>query len=384
MTRPVDVIVTGFARSAELCRKSLDAPRRLRQEGLIRAIRYVTWDGPELDGFVAPIAAMDDVAVTRLPQPPASGNRDQKGVVWQVRNLEAALALVPEDDALVVKLRPDFVVATDFLRGKIAEFDTLCAMDAGATAFGVKLRRAPFARKIWIPWADANQPFFFEDAAFAGLKRDLAHLVTPDVESRLGVMDDPACGPFAHVVRYGSIFLKRFPIFRRYLAAYGAFANDVDYRKDLLRMMLDDPFFWHLIVANAWILFSSFHVDAGAPGDIAFYANTVNANADWSDPSRLAIAPPYDDIAGWRANTKAGAEVFPGVGRRYGRLVDDAWPRALFTQPMPDIPADTIRGLAESLSQYDKGALRELEDAYYGKLARHRRENWPPPASVAA
>jgi hypothetical protein len=377
MNRPVDIVVTGFVRNAELAAQSFETPRRLKQEGIVRAVRYVTWDSPELDAFVAPVLAMPDVAVTRVRQPEAGGNANQKGVVYQVRNLEAALAQVAEDDAMVVKSRPDVVFDADFLRAKIRDFDRLCRIDAAATAFGVKLRRAPFFRKIWLPWADANQPFFFEDAAFAGLKRDLAHLVTPASGAALAVLDDPACGPFAHVVRYAAIFAKRFPIFDRYVANYGAFANDVAYRATLLPMLLDDAFFWHLIVANAWILHSAFHIDAGRDGDIRFYPNAANPPSAWTDRKALKLAAPYDDLAGWRANTKAGIEVWAGAARRYGRLVDDAWPRALFTQNFADIPVSMLGQLAQGIAQYETGVLRGLEDAFYDKLIRHHRMHWP-------
>ncbi|MEJ0027954.1 MAG: hypothetical protein WDN01_18160 [Rhizomicrobium sp.] len=378
MSRPVDVIVTGFTRSAALCVRSFETPRRLRQEGLVRAIRYVTWDSPELDAAVAPVLAMDEVAVTRVPAPAPSGNAKQKSVVCQVRNLEAALALVPEDDTLVVKTRPDFLFDAGFLARKIADFDRGCRMEANATAFGVKLRRPPFARKIWLPWADANQPFFYEDAAFAGLKRDLAHLVTPDVESRLGAMQDPECGSLAHAVRFGTVFLESFPIFRRYFAHYHVFANDIDYRRDQLGKAIRHPFFWHLILAHAWILYSGFHVDAGRPGDLRFFANTANPAADWNDLATVRLTAPYNDLAGWRETAKAGAEVCSGVSRVYGRLMDDAWQQALFTRRFADIPWETLQGVARNLTHYDAGVLDDLEREYYALLDDHWREDWLP------
>ena len=384
MTRPVDIVFTGFVRNAELCAKSFETPRRLRQLGLVRAIRYVTWDSPELDAAVAPVAAMDDVEVTRVPAPAPAGNGKQKGVVYQVRNLEAALAQVPGDDTLVVKTRPDFVFGSEFLQRKIRDFDRQCLIDVGATAFGVKLRRAPFFRKIWLPWADANQPFFYEDAAFAGLKRDLAHLVTPGVEQLLGVMEDLECGSFAHVVRYGSVFLERFPIFRNYFANYHVFANEIEYRRGLMSSVIGDPFFWHLVVVHAWILYSSFHIDAGRPGDLQFFANNVNSKADWSDFSALKNVAPYNDLPNWRANTKAGTEVYSGVARVYGRLADDAWPSALFNQRFADVPWETLHGIAQSAAQYDAGVHGEMEAAYYAKLDAHWRAHWLPRQQQAA
>ncbi|MEI9990687.1 MAG: hypothetical protein WDM86_11670 [Rhizomicrobium sp.] len=384
MSRPVDVIVTGFTRSAELCVQSFETPRHLRQMGLVRAIRYVTWDSPELDAAVAPVLAMDDVAVTRVPAPAPPGNFKQKGVVYQVRNLEAALALVPEDDTLVVKTRPDFLFGAGFLERKIRDFDRQCRIEASATAFGVKLPRGPFSRKVWLPWADANQPFFYEDAAFAGLKRDLAHLVTPDIQSRLGAMDDLECGSLAHAVRFGTVFLARFPIFRGYFENYHVFANNTDYRRGQLGTVIEHPFFWTLVLAHAWILYSSFHVDAGRPGDLRFFANNANPKVDWSDPDTLTLAAPYDDLAGWRATTKAGTEVYSGVSRVYGRLVDDAWQRALFTQRFADIPWEMLQGIAQTLPHYDKGVLDEMEDEYYALLTAHWRQHWLPRQRRAA
>ncbi|MEJ1967564.1 MAG: hypothetical protein WDN03_02850 [Rhizomicrobium sp.] len=384
MNRPVDIVVTGFVRNAELCVRSFETPRRLRRMGLVRAIRYVTWDSPELDAAVAPVLAMDDVEMTRVPAPTPSGNFKQKGVVHQVRNFEAALAQVPGDDTLVVKTRPDFLFGADFLQRKIRDFDRQCLIDVGATAFGVKLRRAPFFRKIWLPWADANQPFFYEDAAFAGLKRDLAHLVTPAVESRLGAMADPECGSLAHVVRYGTIFLERFPIFRGYFENYHVFANDMDYRRGQIGKAIEHPFFWHLALAHAWILYSSFHVDAGRPGDLRFFANNVNQKADWNDLATVKLAAPYNDLPGWRANAKAGTEVFSGVSRVYGRLMDDAWQHALFTQRFADIPWETLQGIAQSLTHYDTGVLGDMEREYYALLDAHWRQHWLPRQRRAA
>jgi len=375
MRRPIDAIVTGFTRNAELARHAFAPLRQLRQEGLVRSIRYVTWSSDEIDALVAPIAAMADVETTRLPMPAAYGNARQKGVTWQVRNLDAALSLVPEDDALVLKLRPDFVIDASFLKSKLTTFETFSEIDTAADAFGVSLPLPPFSRKIWIPWADANQPFFYEDAAFMGLKRDLKLLVPQDLENRLGILDDPACGTFVHVVRWGSVMVPRFPIFARYLQEFGGFLNDIAYRRTLIPVLLDDPFFWHLIVANAWILWTGFHIDCGKTGELLFFANNVNKDADWNKLRKLKTAPPYDDVARWRVATRANMGLLPAVDCLYGRLTDDAWPRAMFTLAHPDVPLATRAQISLVLSHYETGALSAVEDAFYEKLARHHR-NW--------
>ncbi len=375
MRRPVDAIVTGYTRNAELSRHAFAPLQQLRQEGLIRSIRYVTWSSGDIDSYVAPIAALSDVETTRVPMPAAYGNARQKGVTWQVRNLAAALSLVPEDDALVLKLRPDFVIDVAFLRNKLRTFESFSEIDRDADAFGVSLPLPPFSRKLWIPWADANQPFFYEDAAFMGLKQDLALLVPGDLENRLGILDDPACGTFAHVVRWASVMLPRFPIFARYLAEFGCFPNDIAYRRTLIPLLLDDPFFWHLILANAWILWTGFHIDCGKTDELLFFANNVNKTSDWGKLRKLKTAPPYDDVARWRVATRANIGLLPAVDCLYGRLTDDAWPRAMFTLTHPDVPLATRGQIALVLSRYERGSLTAVEDAFYDKLARHHR-NW--------
>lgn len=371
MTRPADAIVTGFTRNAELCARAFAPLLALKQRQILRDIHYVTWDDAGLDAYVA--AVPDGVTVARVRQLQPQGNPNQRGIVYQTANLEAALACVT-DDALVVKLRPDFVFREAFLESKLGDFERLCAPQAG-TAFGVKLARMPFARKLWVPWADANQPFFFEDAAFIGLKDDLRKLVPGGLERHLPLLADMECGSLVHVLRYVGAFLPQFPIFRRYVENYGAFRKDMAYRNALVNMLLQDAFFWHLVVANAWILHAGFHVDCGEAGDLSFYPNTVNAA--WDDVAKLKLTPPYDNVAMWRCGAKAGTEATPGLLRTYGRLMDDAWPRAFFTRPMTDMPEGMLARLARGVALYPTGVLAPIEDAFYAKLAAFRRQHAP-------
>jgi hypothetical protein len=382
MNRPIDVIVTGFTKNAVLCRNALAPLRALRQEGVIRAIHYVSWDSAAIDAFLAPLAAMEDVHLVRVGEPKVSGGVCEVSTLRQMASLEAALGLVAEPDALVVKTRPDFIFSPDFLRRKLADFETLCA-PAPAPAFEVRLPPSPFARKIWLPWADANQPFFYADAAVIGLKRDLERLVIRDVAAHFARLSDAdKCGTFAHAMHYAPIFLPRFPIFKRYLREYSAFVNDVDYRCALVPVLIEDAFFWHLLVAHAWILHTAFHIDCGTQGELSFYPNTSNAAADWSSLASLKLGNPYDRVTSWRQGTRGGADVLSAVNRPYGRLLDDAWPRALFTQAMPDFPASTLQQLAGNAARYETGMLREIEDAFYARLAAFHRDWHPLPRAA--
>ena len=335
--RPADALVTGFVKSPVVLEQSLAPLRALRFDGVIRHIHYVTWDSPELDAHLAPLALMGDVKLTRLPQPAAAGNGKQRGLIYQVKNLEAGLNLLRDEDGLVLKYRPDFIASARLLRDKIVNFDRLCAPVSATAPNGVKMPKPVLANKIWIPWADSNQPFFYEDAAFLGTLRDVRKLVTPLDDADHAVLDHFDCGSYAHVVRFAKIFRERWPLIDGYLGHYDCFVNDLSYRMKLVPEILDDGFFWHLLIAHAWILYSQFHVDSGAPNDLRFYANNVNQDADWSRPETLTLANPYDDLGSWRRDTRAG-EATHSVRRAYGRLVDDAWQTALFNQPAARFP----------------------------------------------
>jgi hypothetical protein len=376
MARPVVAIVTGFTKNPQLPGMSLAPLRALKQKGTVHRIVAVTWDKPEIDAFVAPLAAMEDVELIRIPEPPATGGRFQTGVVYQIRNLEAALRCVPDRNALVLKIRPDFVADLDFLEDKIVQFDRDCAPSDLARAFGVKMPDSPFAMKIWVPWATANQPFFIEDAAFMGLKRDVALLASREAERHLGVLADSSCGWFAHVVRFAMPFIRDYPIFERYVRDFRYFPNDFDYRMALLPKLAGCAFFWHLVAAHAWILATSFHVDCGLPGDLRLYTNISNPNADWSSLESLAVNSPYNKSAEWRGYQNPGG-MMPCAMRAYGRLVDDSWQHALFTTPvLRDLSPDNLRGLLRNIAHYKRGVLAGAETDFYRHISDFYRQHW--------
>ncbi len=375
MPQFADAIVTGFVKSPALLRRSLAPLLQLKQEGVLRSIACVTWDSAEIDPHVAPLADMPEVSLVRVPQPLVQGTANQRGVAYQIRNLDVALSHIPGEDPLVLKSRPDFVVDVDFLRSKIANFDALCKVADGQTAWGVKMPKPVLQHKIWIPWADSNQPFFYEDAMFLGRKKDLRKLVTPLTREDIDILGDPFCGQFAHIVRYSKIFVPRYPLFAEYLRNYRYFVNDVDYRLQLVPHLTNDGFFWHVLIAHAWILHTQFHIDAGRQGEILFYANNVNQNADWSNPESLRNATPYDYIDTWRKGTKPEA-VLPSVRRSYGRLADDAWPTALFTREAPDFPRATLKRILENVTACRDGRLKAIENDFYRNTAAFHARCW--------
>jgi hypothetical protein len=349
--------------------------RELKKRGTVERILYVTWNTREIDSYVAPLAQMPDVDLMRVDQPDVKGTRYQKGVIYQVRNLEAALEYVAGDDTLVLKTRPDFVADVDFLNDKLENFGEYCAPSVFTIGDELKLPASPFRAKLWIPWADANQPFFYEDAAFAGLRCDVAKLVVPHISDKLSVLDTPhnIYGPFAHVVRFCAPFRADYPMFGRYLRDYKYFTNDMAYRKALVPALTKEPWFWTLVIVHAWILSNSFHVDSGTDGDLRLYANLSNENADWSSLASLRINPPFDNIESWRKTAKLRS-LLSGAARLYGRLMDDRWQHSLFDLPGPtDIARDKIVTALDCVRLYGKRAVTEQEDSFYRTLANTHR-----------
>lgn len=367
MPRIADAVVTGFSKSRALAERSLAPLQRLQQESLLRRIVCVTWDNPEIDAYAEWIGGLTGVTLARVPQPPAGGTVNQRGVVYQTETLRAALALLPKDGDLTVKSRPDYIFDADFLKRKIASFDSWSTTPP-RSIFGIAMPKPALQGKIWVPWADSNQPFYYEDAAFIGRKHDVQKLVTQLSAQDVVNLGDESCGSFVHVVRYARVFLSDYPLFSGYLKDYRYFASDIDYRRKLVPHVLNDGFFWHLLVAHAWILHSHFHVDAGRPNDLRFHSNTANRDADWSKPDLLRLANPYDNLQMWRAGTRAG-EAYPSVHRLYGRLVDDSWQHAFFTAALPDFPRAMLVRILENVAGCRDGRLKEIESDFYRGLA---------------
>jgi len=380
MSRPAIALVTGFTRNAELCRRSLEPLCELKRRGLLHRILAVTWDSAALDAHLAPLAAMPEVELVRVPQPQfrMDGAPYRKGIGLQIRNLEAALALVLEDDALIFKTRPDFLIDTEFLAGKLANFDRLCAPSLLPYSFGVEMPDSPFEMKIWVPWADSNQPFFYEDGAFMGLKRDIALLADRSAEDHIIDLDDGTYSWLAHILRFITPFLDDYPIFRRFLRDFACFPKNFDFRCAMLQKASEDAFFWHLVLAHAWILATSFHVDCGTDGQLGLYTNLWNPDADWSKFETLRASPPYDHVEAWRAGQHPGG-VMLSTHRAFGRLVDDQWQQALFTRAqLDDLTPETIQGVLRNVTLYSQGALAAEEDRFYATLKQLCREQGFP------
>lgn len=371
MSQVADAIVLGFSKAPALVEQSFAAVRQLRQEGHLRDIHYVTWDSPEIDPFVAAIEQMPDVKITRVPQPVVEGTPPQKTIRYQIHNLDVALSLIKESDTVVLKTRTDFVPNIDFLRDKIVNFERYCG-NVPLSAWGVTMPTPALRKKVWIPWADSNQFFFFEDAALIGLKSDLVKLNLPVTQGDLHTLEQPLCEHYYHVARYARTFVPSYPMIDAYLKHYRYLTNYPQYRLEMIAHVMNGPYFLFLVIAHAWILHSQFHVDCGAQGTLRFYPNLRNIKTDWSAPSQWILALPYDDVARWTGTEEPGM-FYPNIKRVYGRQLTDRWQKALFTQLLPDLPYNTLVGILQVIARHGDGCMRELESEFYTDLKNFYR-----------
>lgn len=368
MRRPVVAVVTGFTRNRFLLEASFAPIVVLKLQGVIDRIHYVTWDKAELDACVAPAAALPEVDIVRVPEPHVTGADHQKGFLYQSRNLAAALALVPEPEALVVKLRPDFLFDPAFLASKLLASDFLLAPVPRRTPAGVLMPPSPFKNKIWVAWADANQPFFMEDAAFIGCRSDLGKLVSEEAEKLVGTCGDADSPWITHVLRFIVPFLPEYPIFNRYLENFHFYVKDEKYRFDMLNATLLDPFFLHLLAAAAWILASSFHVDCGHARQLRFYPRQFTGDIANKPLEELPIYSPYSSVEQWRASEDPGS-FLAAPKRVFGRLMDDSWQTALFSgMALKDIGREEFHLLLQRIADYRSGRLAGIEKNYYALL----------------
>jgi hypothetical protein len=383
VSRSVVAIVVGFTRRERLLQRSLEPLCSLRRKGVIGRLLYVTWDRPDLTPYVSPACQMPEVEVVRVPEPMVSGDNYQKKHYYQTYNIRAALSLVQDENALILKMRPDQIVDEAFLAAKILAFDFNCAPSPRG---GFCMPPSPFQMKVWVPWADANQPFFMEDGLFMALRSDAWKLVGPASDGIVRDYFDRGSLWITNVARYIGPFLDDYPVFRRYLREFRFYAQHNECRRAQLEAVLFNPFFWTLMIANAWILADSFHIDCGYQGQILFYPpedKNAGKGSGLDEPFEAVVSrPPFNSVETWRGGQHPG-EFVANVSRLYGRLMDDRWQRSLFTSPNKDVSVANIHNALNAIRAYDSGVLQEMEDGYYAAIEAVNRCFFPEAAAVA-
>lgn len=361
-------IVTGFTVHEALMRQSFQSLINLRRTGVIDRILYMTWDAPALDGYVAPATEWPEVEIVRIPQPDVGGIPQRRGFVLQSRNIAAALAMVGDPGELVIKTRPDFLFDEAFLAGKIASFSLWREAPDFSYRIPPMMPPSPFAARIWVPWGDGGAPFFYEDAAFIGLAGDLEKLVTPMADELIQYCGDEKAVNLAHVLRFAVPFLDQHPIFLRYIRDFHLFRMELAYRKELAPLCAGDPYYWHMAVAHAWILTSSFHIDCGRQGQLHLVPSSTAHERRDRPVEELCDYVTYKDVEQWRKMEEPGT-FLPLLSRAGSRLMDDEWQTRLFSGPVEQgYTHDNLLVILANLHQFQTGLLNELEEAFYGAL----------------
>jgi hypothetical protein len=365
-------IVTGFTVHEPLMRRSFAPLLDLRRSGVLDRILYMTWDTPDIDAYVAPALEWPEVELVRVPQPQASGTTHRRGFILQSRNIAAALAQVDPGE-LVFKTRPDFLIEEAFLANKIATFDSWRRTPDFSDRIPPIMPPSPFEARLWVPWADAT-PFYFEDAAFMGLAGDLGRLVDPVADEIVSYCGDPASVNVAHVVRYAVPFLNDYPIFTRYIRDFHLFRMAAKYRQKSAPVCAADPFFWHMAVANAWILATSFHVDCGRQGQLKL-VDSATAQSGLALPvDALGTNTVYQSVDVWREFEMPGT-FLPLLTRIGNRLMDDEWQYRLFSGPVEQgFSYENLLLILENVRRYRTGILQELEQKLFDDLDKLYRD----------
>lgn len=372
MKRNVVALVNGYAKVADLYALSFAQLRKLREQGVIDRIVYVTWDSPRIDACLRPLESMPDVEVVRIPEPKLHGAPLQNGVTYQIQNFEASLALVEDDETLVLKTRPDFIFTNEeFLKRKILDFDTLCAPSDLPAQLGIDCPAPCFGRKVWVPWANASEPLFLCDVSYLGRKGDLVKLADHAAERYLPILSDGRCDRITHIARALNIFEPHYPILRRYGESIRVFISTPEYRDYFAFLCARQPFFRYLALINAWILATHFHVDCGHASDLMFFSNRTNQTKPAQNLRDLTFETLYTSADLYRRNMTPGSLA---VATRYSiaTLTGDAWQHALFTHDRVDsYTHEEIRTQLQQAITYDPAAIGECEDAFYRAAEAH-------------
>jgi hypothetical protein len=363
-------IVTGFTVNTPLLRKSFAPLRSLHRKGVIDRIVYVTWDTPANDGYVAPVQEWPEVELVRVPQPDVSCKSwHPRGFIYQSRNIAAALDRVTDPDELVFKTRPGFLIDETVLANKIASFDKWGVAPDFSHRIPIAMPPSPFKSRIWLPWGDAGSPFCFEDAAFMGRACDLRQLVNPLAEELVLYSGDAISLNIAHIMRYILPFFEEWPIFRRYLRDFSLFRMELQYRRQMAPLSVQDPFYWHLVIAHAWILNSSFHIDCGRAGEMNLVDTSSAQEFIDRPPEEINNHVVYSDVELWRELEQPGT-FLPILTHVGCRLVDDDWQYRLFSGPVEQgFTHENLLAILTNLKTFDTGVLHALEKNYYAALS---------------
>ena len=210
----------------------------------------------------------------------------------------------------------------NFSRARSPDLNSLCAPSCLAEQFDVVMPSSPFAAKLWIPRADAESAAALRRGGVyrSQMRRREAGGSRRARSSGIGSADGTHLFLVRHVARYAAVFAPRYPIFDNYIRNFRYFINDSGYRMAMMPLALQKTFFLRSS-PNAWIPATSFHVDCGGPGELTFYANGTDRDAD-RGRRRISIHRPMPMSPTGARHRRRGA-CCQARSRMHARLVDD-------------------------------------------------------------
>ncbi len=371
------VVVTGLIRNRELLRRCLAPFAALLARGVIDQVVYCTWaeQAAAHRDFIASLADQGVMLVTP-PQPEPETMFADGGafasVHYQSSAVRAALAALSVPDGIVLKLRSDMIMQEAFAEGLFTSYIAGCTPADSFGFPGLDLQwtlPAIFKGRIWIPWVDLSLPFMMADECYMGYAADIARLcgrVAPTTPSR--VREGAFKGlPAAHIYRYLPTFAPCFPVFRAYERLVHHFKTEMSFKRALLPVIFQDPFFWKVFALHAFVARNYFMIGSGAHGDIRWYTALENAARGWAEIDNLKISPYYEhppeawalDLESFDAN----------LGNYTLNCLDEAWLRRLFAFELPisDLLKVFYSNLRAAL-EADEAQIDGEADVLRGKL----------------
>ncbi len=231
-------IICGLVRDRRAFEEKINSLVQWRSEGILEETVVSTWLG-ELNAYEGLSKSLADKGVIVLeslePELILSGHR-----IHQMKTLAYGLESCP-DDAHVLKLRADlfsfFPGIKQVLEGRV---DTAIAPDPGWPQI--------FNERVVVGTFLPIQPFFIGDVYFYGLRDDLKKLVTFTVEPELcSLLMNP------EQVFHFAPFRNHFQFFFQYFRINpGLVHHSVQMASDLVRFLLDEPFF--LKTLASWLM----------------------------------------------------------------------------------------------------------------------------------
>ena len=235
--RPTDAIVAA-TRNGELGRRAFAPLLELRQQGVIRDVRYVSWDSSEVDEYVAPAVALDGVRhacrnQTRRATATSAASSIRRAI--SKRHLPAS----PSPMRCSSEAASGFRVPRGIPERQAARFrSSLRACHAHCPE--CRIAGVAVATENLDPLGGCEPALFLRgrclhrpQTGYCAARRTEPRRRNAAARRR-ELRTDRSCSALHQPLP------QAFPIFARYVTGYRAFVNDLNYRKILVPLLLGD------------------------------------------------------------------------------------------------------------------------------------------------